>query len=119
MEPGENTEWVSLKRVLTTTHDYCAHTGQSADGLWRQRVQPTNKIPFHYLARDPCNNAQPIPPYTSDVGVPLVSQPPLHGSAASTSYLSTLPLSALLVSGVQVIGSWRYYTSLLERTANY
>ena len=68
----ENTEWVSLKRVPTTTHNYCAHTGRSADGLWGQRAQPTNKIPFHYLARDPRNNAQPIPPYAFNVGAPLV-----------------------------------------------
>ena len=69
---GENTEWVSLKRVPTTTHDYCARIGRSADGLQGQRAQPTNKIPFHYLARDPRNNTQPIPPYVFDVVAPLV-----------------------------------------------
>ena len=104
--PGENTEWVSLKRVLTTTHDYCTRTGWFADSLQGQRAQPTNKIPFHYLARDPRNNAHPTPPYTFDVGAPLVGQPPPHSSVMSTLYLSTSLSLVPPASGVQVIGSW-------------
>ena len=106
MGPGENMEWGGLKQVPTTTHDYCTHTGRSVNGLQGQRAQPTNKIPFHYLARDLHNNAQPIPPYAFDVGAPPVGRPPPHGGAASTSYLSASPSSALPVSGVQVISSW-------------